>query len=98
MNRYSIPRRNEGTALPDCPCMMMLDAEAAAERKDEKDKADAAQSLLIRMKAIENALWGMSYELSLDSDRPALKRGAGAELAEVCAPAAASGSSKRRKT
>jgi hypothetical protein len=90
-------RRLNGTALPDCPCMMSVEAEVSAERNAEKEKADAAQSLLIRITAIENALWGMSYELSLDSGRPALKRDAGAKLCEVCAPAASSSTSKRQK-
>jgi len=72
-----------GTAKKDCPCIKADDArikekkrlqkeEEEAVKKEEAAQQKAERSLLVRISAIEKALWGKSYDGKVSLCRPAL--------------------------
>lgn len=63
-----------GTPKANCPCLLAdnkrIAEEQAAEEAQQAAEAHAAQSLLVRLAAIERALWGEDFENQITSDRP----------------------------
>jgi hypothetical protein len=59
-----------GTPVQGCPCIKADDAKKKKAEAKEIAENKAAKLILVRIAAIETALWGKSYEGKLTTVRP----------------------------